>query len=198
MRFLIIISNFLLCKFFRSGVQIDSFLRQVLNSKFNNDLNSFITTELDYLANRGMSFKAWMVLRFSLAIWMCNLNFFNFLDQLSTYVNSSEKTSKISSLEYALLHFNVSRSISNFTGREADLRKLIDSLKQEFCLTVVSGMGGVGKTCLVRHFVNRKKLEDWNILWLATETEDDLKQSLIEAAKCVSERLRGMWGNDFT
>jgi len=89
------------------------------------------------------------------------------------------------------LHFSVPWSIRNFTGRDGDLRELLDNLKQKSCLTVVSGMGGVGKTCLVRQFVNRKEVADWNILWLATETERDLQKTIRKAAECVAQRIKG-------
>jgi len=80
------------------------------------------------------------------------------------------------------------KSISNFTGRKEDIEILNDNLKRPLCLTVVSGMGGVGKTCLVRHFVNQKKLDDWNILWLASKTEEDLKNSITQAATALSHQ----------
>jgi len=89
------------------------------------------------------------------------------------------------------LHFSVPWSIRNFTGRDEDLRELLESLKQKSCLTVVSGMGGVGKTCLVRQFVNRKEVADWNILWLASETEQDLQKTIMKAADCVAQRIKG-------
>jgi len=89
------------------------------------------------------------------------------------------------------LHFGVSESIYNFTGRDEELQTLKDSLTSSSAsnLTVVSGMGGVGKTCLVRHFVSMEEWAEWNIIWLATETEKELKTSIEEAAKTIGERI---------
>jgi len=113
------------------------------------------------------------------------------LDDVFNYAKPGGQTSQCSSGKLAAFHFKVPRSISNFTGREIYLQQLVQSLGKKFCLTVVSGMGGVGKTCLIRHFVNKKEVKDWNILWLATETVQDLQNSLNEAANYVAELLPG-------
>jgi len=109
------------------------------------------------------------------------------IEKLSTHISASRQKQPA----YDPLHFNVPRSISNFTGRDELLQQLVVSLDQKPCVLVISGMGGVGKTSLIRHFVNQNEVAHCNILWLATETEQDLKKSLKKAAECVAERLKG-------
>lgn len=92
--------------------------------------------------------------------------------------------------ELAAFHFNVSNSICNFTGRGENLKQLADYINKDDSLTVVSGMGGVGKTCLVRHFVNMDEVAGWNILWLEAETEVDLKKSITKAATALNKLKR--------
>jgi len=103
----------------------------------------------------------------------------------------SRHSLKIDSLKLPPLHFGVYESIYNFTGRDAKLKILKNSLTSSCAsnLTVVSGMGGVGKTSLVRHFVNLREFNEWNIFWLPTETEEELKASFCQAAKAVGERI---------
>jgi len=50
-------------------------------------------------------------------------------------------------------------------------------------------MGGVGKTSLVRHFVNLRKFNEWNIFWLPTETKEELITSFCQTAKAVGEQI---------
>lgn len=117
-----------------------------------------------------------------------NFGDLNVPDELSTYTNGSRQKTSNSKNKYPPLHFNVSKNIPNFSGRKKDLKKLIESLNPNNNLTVVSGMGGVGKTSLVRHFVNMNEVKGWNILWLATETEENLTICITEAAKAVCKR----------
>jgi len=113
-----------------------------------------------------------------------------FVDEISTYAKDRQQTPSTSGTKNALFKFNVSESIRNFTGRREHLETLVNSLSEERCSMVVSGMGGVGKTCLVRHFVNMKEVAEWNILWLTTETEQDLQNCLNEAAEHIEKLVK--------
>lgn len=83
------------------------------------------------------------------------------------------------------IRFGLSDTINNFSGRNQELQTLKKTLQKRIGLhlTVVSAMGGMGKTCLVRHFLNTKDVRDWNIIWLATESEQALIVSLNKACK---------------
>jgi len=51
-------------------------------------------------------------------------------------------------------------------------------------------MGGIGKTCLIRHLVNLEDFAEWNIFWLPTETEEELKASFSQAAAVIDVKIK--------
>jgi len=113
------------------------------------------------------------------------------LDKLSAYVNLSNQKSKNSVKKNDPIHFNLPKYNGNFTGRNEDLRAILKCLDRESGFTVISGKAGVGKNYLVLQFLHQLEVEDWNILWLAAETEEDLQQSLRKAEDCFVNQQKG-------
>lgn len=99
----------------------------------------------------------------------------NVMDQLDAVNNSSFQT---------LITYGVSKPLKNFTGRQNEMGKLSDFHNSENELLSVVGLGGMGKSELVKKFVNNKLLiseSGLNVIWLRGENEQTLKESLFKA-----------------
>lgn len=102
--------------------------------------------------------------------------------------------------------FNVLSPEHKFTGREKELKLLHEALQRnlnspkniESQITVVSGLGGIGKTQLVRQYVQENQAKyDNNVIWINADREE----SIIDAFKRLANDILlistvGANGND--
>lgn len=71
------------------------------------------------------------------------------------------------------------RPVPGFSGRERELATLASNLSRDGAITVVQGLGGVGKSSVAREFAWRKREEYSVIWWLNAETEDGIVEGLL-------------------
>ncbi|KAG4069969.1 hypothetical protein HA402_015193 [Bradysia odoriphaga] len=84
------------------------------------------------------------------------------------------------------INFRVEKPEINFTGRSRELSILEQmSIHDDAQICVVSGMGGVGKTQLVRKFIEECRTNYGNVIWINSETKNNIKN----AFKQLSEDL---------
>lgn len=76
------------------------------------------------------------------------------------------------------IYFGILPPEYNFTGRDDELQDLDNALQRnvnssnnvESLISVVAGLGGIGKTQLVREYVNRNRSKyDDNVIWIDAE-----------------------------
>jgi tetratricopeptide (TPR) repeat protein len=71
------------------------------------------------------------------------------------------------------------RPVPGFSGREPELTTLASNLSRDGAITVVQGLGGVGKSAVAREFAWRNREEYSVIWWLNAETEDGIVEGLL-------------------
>ena len=89
--------------------------------------------------------------------------------------------------------FSVTFSLSNisevgqFVAREEELAEIHRTLRDDGSrrITVLQGLGGIGKTQLAIEYAKRYKHNYSAVFWLNIEDEDSLKQSFAKAAKQI-------------
>ncbi|XP_026462451.1 uncharacterized protein LOC113364182 [Ctenocephalides felis] len=86
--------------------------------------------------------------------------------------------------------FNMIRNAFKFIGRSKELENLhqilqIDDETLKSNIAVVSGLGGVGKSALIREYVRKYKDEYEKVVWIDAETIELLTESFLELAKVV-------------
>ncbi|QOD38166.1 NB-ARC domain-containing protein [Candidatus Wolbachia massiliensis] len=87
--------------------------------------------------------------------------------------------------------FEVRNSVGSFTGRKTELEKLHDSIQESqgvatviSHLASISGLGGIGKTELVRKYIEEHSKDyDSNIIWINAATYETMVQSFLRLAK---------------
>lgn len=91
------------------------------------------------------------------------------------------------------VQFCVKAPIKFFTGRSSQLSSIDDQLKSQILceeisqVVVITGLGGIGKSELVRKYINDfGKYYDNNIIWLDAETKEQLKETLYRLAHVLS------------
>lgn len=84
------------------------------------------------------------------------------------------------------LHFQVSKPEVNFTGRSFELKKLKDFFSfTTQVIVAVCGMGGIGKTQLIRQFlaINGRKYRNYKFIWIDSDKEDNIGSTFRLLAK---------------
>ncbi|MBR8838972.1 MAG: NACHT domain-containing protein [Stigonema ocellatum SAG 48.90 = DSM 106950] len=84
-------------------------------------------------------------------------------------------------------NFSEAPPVSNFYGRTQELAELQQWLIQERCrLVVVYGMGGIGKSTLARHLVDKIADKYDYFIWLSVESAPPFQQILIKLMQFLS------------
>ncbi|WP_341816578.1 tetratricopeptide repeat protein [Wolbachia endosymbiont (group A) of Agelastica alni] len=87
--------------------------------------------------------------------------------------------------------FEVRNPVGSFTGRKTELKKLHESIQESqgvatviSHLASISGLGGIGKTELVRKYIEKHSKDyDNNIIWINAATYETIVQSFFRLAK---------------
>ncbi len=87
--------------------------------------------------------------------------------------------------------FEVRNPVGSFTGRKTELEKLHESIQESqgvatviSQLVSISGLGGIGKTELVKKYIEEhSKNYDNNIIWINAATYETMVQSFLRLAK---------------
>ncbi|CAG7787059.1 unnamed protein product [Allacma fusca] len=102
------------------------------------------------------------------------------------------------------IEFNTQDHIPSFTGRKTILAELHDVIEQNKTTgqltvlsqtSVITGMGGVGKTETVRKYLNEYKAEYTHTLWINAETYSEAKSCFYRLAALISISPTDFEGN---
>lgn len=94
------------------------------------------------------------------------------------------------------VRFEVQRPENNFVGRLDELSRLKESLKLTTLkppIIVVAGLGGIGKTQLVRQFIMVNRVTYNNVIWVNAESPESINESFDRLVKyiCVTSYDNG-------
>ncbi|XP_037042106.1 uncharacterized protein LOC119078615 [Bradysia coprophila] len=88
------------------------------------------------------------------------------------------------------IFFRVQSPVIHFVGRSSELRRLEDALgitpnssSTPSHIIAVSGLGGIGKTQLVRKFIKKNRLSYRNVIWINSERNELIIESLKTLAR---------------
>lgn len=79
------------------------------------------------------------------------------------------------------------RAVPSFTGREAELGALRDALRPDGAVAVIHGLGGVGKSALVREYARRER-HNYSTVWSVEATSD---ASIVDGVLRLAAQERG-------
>lgn len=76
------------------------------------------------------------------------------------------------------------KPVPNFTGRLVELRYLDEHCDSQPYIVVIHGLGGIGKTQLVRMYAENQKLKyQWNIVWIHSASSEKIQADFESLAK---------------
>lgn len=86
-------------------------------------------------------------------------------------------------LEPSRINFQGVCSDVSFTGRSSELLRLKDTITERPNVVVVSGLGGIGKTQLVRKYADENRSFYNNVIWINSEKRKLIEEAFITLAK---------------
>src|SRR5699024_7778026 len=77
---------------------------------------------------------------------------------------------------------------SSFTDRETESDEITNNIKQE--IVVISGLSGVGKSELVRKYIDSHKQDYDSVIWINAETYETIKESFYRLIREELDRYK--------